>query len=463
MEGKKTDRECQNVKVVILMMAHDGVKNDASWSSWMEETFQMGMICYIYEMEKRNSVPNSKLGNVFLASKECLSMKSAWGHYSTPLVCIQLLEEGMKIFPRAVHFILLSGRCLPLVPPLSIIAWSGLNLQHSVFYTGSGLHPYVVEGKFYVNDEPAWPVEEQPKGTKLKFMNGPNKGKMFTHPIQTHDMRWIVNRCHAYLISQFRKNGMRALKTLDAKFSNPKLYKLKEQKRKVAVAPDEYWILLILKLQGVDDAAIINHIVSYQIMADPDDSNPITWKDLDEAKMYFLNNPGNPKYDMHPQMTLRQAIQGCLLARSQGSNPSLFFLRKIELEDQSFNPWSCNLGSVTSKTIMNLIEAKSIPSAQAYDNDKIIRSTTIRLFNVYSHLHPEALTRSVVLDARERKRIRNRKLFERDKRRRLVALSKHLVVSHCNKVNSRKDINNYYNYCNSYFHVYYHYYNINDY
>ena len=190
----------------------------------MEETSQIGMVCYVHIPDERHSMPSSKNGNVFLASEDCLQMESRWGEYSTTLVSIKLLAEAMQLFPNAAHFMLVSGRCLPVVHPSAIISWSDKHIEKSAIYHGTGTHFELVEGKIrlYESENP-WPIKAQPlaKGEEMWYLRGGNVQKI--NFIQTHDQRWILNRGHAELVLGFEQ--MDELVSLDTAYSNANKYK----------------------------------------------------------------------------------------------------------------------------------------------------------------------------------------------------------------------------------------------
>lgn len=421
-ELNKKQKE-MDVKIVILMLAHDGVKN-MCWSAWMEEAQEVAMVCYIQDEEQRQSMPTSKFENVVLASQECLDMPSSWAHPDTTLVSIRLLSEAMELFPDAAHFILVSGRCVPIVPPASILSWSDSNIENSAFYIGGGQCFNIVEGMFYWTQELTWEPTEQPRGTRLRYTNGPNIGNSYRSPIQTHDQRWILNRGHAALISQFPTDS---LIRLDISFSNPRLYNFHEgQRRDVVICSDEYWMLLVLRLQGVEDDFILHQVVCPQIFENADeDSSPIIWRGLDEPKYYSVLNPALPSQNMPAVMTLRQAIQGSILAHLQVPNSCLFFFRKVEfqLDDQIFTPWNCEVTQSPQLSHIKLLdhsEAQRLSSAQYYSSfvtGEVVRKATNRLMHAYSNLQAQALTLPMVRRKKDRDRIRKKKQREMNTRK----------------------------------------------
>lgn len=403
---------CENVKVAILMLAHDGVKNKC-WKKWMEASPEMGMICYISKVDERESMPDSDLGNVFLASQKCLEMPSGWGQASTTLVSIQLLSEGNDLFPNARHFIHVSGRCLPVLDPSSLSGWSELNSSNSVFSNGSGAHFYAVEGFFYDTNEPAWEPTPQPFGSKLK-----SNGKRYSTNIQTHAQWWILSNSHAKLILNFEKNvGISCLNDLDKLFSSEKLFIFhKKNRRNVVIAPDEYWILLILRLQGVSNQVLFQHVCLY-FMENQGDSNPITWTDLDEPRRYYIFNPRAMTTIMHSWMTLRQAVLGSISLFNRIKNSSLFFFRKVEIDDPSFEPWKWSANRVQRISLRMAAELPSVRNCAEMGNH-FQKKSTKALFSLYRTLQRKALTDSICLDQRERQRKRKNMQVEINRRNR---------------------------------------------
>ena len=412
---KLTMRE--NVKVVILMLAHDGVKNNC-WKQWMESSSELGMICYISNINERNSMPASNIGNVFLASEKCLGMPSGWGEYSTTLVSIQLLLEALILFPNAHHFMHVSGRCLPISHSSTLLQWSENNAANSVFYIGCGNHFCAVEGCVYFTDEPAWKLTPQPSGSRLEL-----NGKEYSSAIQTHAQWWILNRSHAELVRHFETCGrIDCLKNVDALFSG-NMYKFKSNlRRRVVIAPDEYWILLILRLQGVSNHHLLFQHVCLYFMENQGDCNPITWTELDDPRRYYIVNPGETTMVMHSWMTLRQAILSSIRLFARTKNCSLFFFRKVEIGDASIEPWNWT-ESIQRITPTTASELPLVRNCIVKRTNNFQRKSTRALLTLYRTLQPLALTRRICLDKRERQRERKYKQVRINRRNRQFAQS----------------------------------------
>ena len=383
----------------------------------MESSAELGMICYISRVDEQGSMPASNIGNVFLASQKCLDMPSGWGEFSTTLVSIQLLSEALNLFPNALHFMHVSGRCLPILPSSTLLRWSDANVANSVFYIGSGTHFCAVEGYFYYIDEPAWESTPQPSGSGLK-----SNGGKYSSPIQTHAQWWILNNNHAKLVHQFEtREGNACLKKLDALFSG-KMYKFKPNLlRRVVIAPDEYWILLILRLQGVSNHLLFQHVCLY-FMENQGDCNPITWTGLDDPRRYYIVNPGATTMVMHSWMTLRQAILGSISLFQRSKNCSLFFFRKVEIGDPSFEPWKWKADRIQRITPRGASELPLVRNCTNMTNS-FQRKSTRALLTLYRTLQPKALTRRICLDKRERQRERKHKQVQINRRNRQRARS----------------------------------------
>lgn len=400
-----------DVEVAILMLAHDGVKNRC-WSTWFQESAsnRVGIVCYIHEKDERMSLPKSGSNNIFLASEECLDMDTAWGCSSLAFVSIRLLTEATQLFPNAARFILVSGRCLPLAAPSTLIAWSNRNPKSSVFWIGGGTHFDVVQGQMFNSDCPSWAPTPKPTGIKLLYSGGSKKGQKYPFHIQTHGQFWSITRGHSKKILEFPR--MSTLMKLNELFSSTKLYKFHASaKRNVMIGPDEHWFMLILKLQGVEDSEIIhlrNYVQLHEKQLDP---SPITWKSLDEPRTVWINNPLSPTYAMPAVLTLRQAIQSCVKFRLTTPNSCLFFFRKTEMEDQNFKPWTVNTEGPDVVKLIQFRQARRLPYVMfcSTRHRGILQSSTRQLLNNYSNLHHKSLTKPVTKDKRERERIRTRK------------------------------------------------------
>lgn len=393
-----------DVKFVLLMLAHDGVKNGC-WTKWFQNSTHIGMLCYVFQPDQRDSIP--QITNVHLASPECLRMETEWGHPSVTSVYFKLLSEAAERFPNASHFCLVSGRCIPLVTPMVLISWSQQNVNKSAFHKGEGEEFEVFESKIRFIKNTPWEKVPLPRQFKLFDANG----SQLSDRLETHAQWCIVSKKHAVTICTH--HNFEQLLNLDKEYSNPRKYP--KLRHRSLVAPDEYWILLILRLNNVPKNELIFGKVTNHIMPMLDSPSPILWKALDEVKKCEAYSIWNPKYVVLTSLTLKQAILGTImLARRQSETATLFFFRKVEIEDPEFKPWDMGpalLDELPLNEMERLLSVEAGAETVRIPGRKPKRSMhrkSMKVYRTLSVLHPQALVKPIKRDYQSRERDRRK-------------------------------------------------------
>jgi hypothetical protein len=396
-----------DVKFVLLMIAHDGVKNGC-WTKWFQNSAHIGMLCYVLHPDQRESIPQST--NVHLASPECLGMETEWGHPSVTFVYIKLLSEATKRFPNASHFCLVSGRCVPLVTPMVLVSWSQQNKNKSAFHKGEGEEFDVFESKVRFVKNTPW--KEIPLPRQFKLLDA--KKSLRSDPVETHAQWCIVSKKHAPMILH---HNVEALLDLDKAYSDSQKYP--KLRHRSLLAPDEYWILLILRLNHVPNNELIFGKVTNHVMPMHDSPNPILWTALDEVKKCHACSLWNPKYVVFTYLTLRQAILGTImLARRQSEKATLFFFRKVEIEDPEFKPWDMGPALLDESSLKDMERLLSIEAGAetvripGRKRKRSMHRKSMKVYRTLSVLHPQALVKQIKRDRQSRERDRRKSLKE---------------------------------------------------
>jgi hypothetical protein len=136
-----------NVTSVILMLAHDGIKNQAVWKAWLEEAeggSNVKILAYIQHNEVKTDFENS-----ILACADTCELKTEWGDRSICEVTLLLMKEAVNKFQNVTHVHIVSGRDVPIVTPKMMI--ESENVSCSLLESGARNSFYVKDGTPHFN------------------------------------------------------------------------------------------------------------------------------------------------------------------------------------------------------------------------------------------------------------------------------------------------------------------------
>ena len=124
--GKKAN----DVRVVMMMGAHDGVFNQDLWIQ-MHQHPHIAVFAYINKINE-----NLNDFELIISNSDINKFPTAWGAPSQVIVRQLMAKEALKLYKNATIFPFISGRCIPIASP----DWfSELDIPHSIFETGGRL------------------------------------------------------------------------------------------------------------------------------------------------------------------------------------------------------------------------------------------------------------------------------------------------------------------------------------
>ena len=124
--GKKAN----NVRVVMMMGAHDGVFNQYLWIQ-MHQHRHIAVFAYINKINE-----NLNDFELIISNSDINEFPTAWGAPNQVIVWQLMAKEALKMYKKATIFPFVSGRCIPIASP----DWfSELVIPHSIFETSGRL------------------------------------------------------------------------------------------------------------------------------------------------------------------------------------------------------------------------------------------------------------------------------------------------------------------------------------
>jgi len=310
-EKAENQKENPQIDVVLLFLAHDGINNIDIWKRWFQEDSSVD--CLIYMPRPSDDIFIKQ----HLASREILAMPTKWGHKSLVLVFQAMLRESLVKFANATTFYLVSGTHIP------ICSASKIERGKTIITYAVTKELLFRKGKFEISENYAASPIDIP--TKLRVRP------------QFHEQWVALKRPHATCISEFDFTQFDPIdiEVQSQEDINPK------------PAPDEYYILLALRLSGIkkQKSEIVSEATCASIFRREEDVSPYTFLSLHdkECDMNYIDESGKPC------ITSKFSLQAYIDAMHKW-RPKVAFLRKcasIYFEDR--NPWNRSTAPMKSQ------------------------------------------------------------------------------------------------------------------
>jgi len=348
----------ENVKFALIMLAHDGIKNQYIWSEWFKKDLsnQIGIIAYI----SINHKDLTDFEKTSVCKEVTRNMKTQWGDKSLVNVTLKLLEEALLIFPNATRFKILSGRDIPISNPneyldtqdKKTILEAGTQTNFCVMNGYIQLDRYSTSHKDLILDKDILRKikDKFPKyktgcfGYHSQWMCITRKDVDILVDFKFYDDFSLIDEhladqsVYPYLLD-FKKSNLNATTTI-----SDSIY-----------FPDEYYFGAVLKMHyGIAYFNNTYKTTTYSIFKTAQEHSPILFNCTNQLYHQTLIELDNDI--VGPTMKLHQVIKGCHFLKEK-SQKVLMTLRKVELDDAQWidylDKYRCPFNSQITEELKN--------------------------------------------------------------------------------------------------------------
>jgi hypothetical protein len=140
-----------DVEVVVIILAHDGLKNQIVWEKWfsLPNAEKISAVMYV---DSNINKTTTAFEQKFKATSKTCSMISTWGGVSLVNITVQLMKEAISKYPNAQVFRIISGKDVPICTPTELLKMERKTSLDSGpqngFYIKHGNKFYFVASKF---------------------------------------------------------------------------------------------------------------------------------------------------------------------------------------------------------------------------------------------------------------------------------------------------------------------------